>query len=133
MLQNIGSYAVVSKVNVSNLDSSVSWYEKNLDLKLNAAFNTPTWRQLNAPGIKQFAVGLNQGGATGTGGAALTFVVTDIKKARQELIDKGVDVGPIDEPGLGVLLAFFKDPDGNSLGLRQNPPNQPGPEEIGYQ
>jgi len=34
---------------------------------------------------------------------------------------KGVNVEPIEEPGDGVRLARFKDPDGNELMLRQNP------------
>ena len=49
------------------------------------------------------------------------LVVADIEAARAELIDRGVEVGGIDDVGGGVLYASFSDPDGNMLLLQEMP------------
>jgi lactoylglutathione lyase len=131
MLEKLASaYAVVAKVDVSNLAASQKWYQNKLGLQHDPRFDAPTWRQLNFPGIARVAVGLNlNAGGIGTGGAVTTLVVADIVASRNELIGRKVDVSKIQDVGQGVQLAFFKDPDGNSLGLRQNgtiPPDQVG-------
>src|SRR5690349_8262670 len=48
----------------------------------------------------------------------LHLVVTDIEAARQELVDRGVDVGAVQDVGGGVLYAGFEDPDGNGWTLQ---------------
>jgi predicted enzyme related to lactoylglutathione lyase len=50
---------------------------------------------------------------------ALHLVVEDIEKARAELVDRGVDVGPVEDVGGGVKYAGFSDPDGNTLTLQE--------------
>jgi predicted enzyme related to lactoylglutathione lyase len=111
----------VAKVNVSNLAASSEWYAKKLGLVHDPKFDTPNWQQLNLPGRKGVAIGLNLDAAkVGTGGATATFVVKDIEKEQKALIKKGVNVGVVMPVGEGVCLAFFADPDGNELGLRQN-------------
>ncbi len=118
----IGEYALTLKVDVSDLTASINWYEEKLGFKKLDLFPTKTWAQLAIPDIDNASIGLYVNPErVGTGGAVTTFVVDDIKTARQALIDKGVSVGEIQEAGEGVKLAFFKDLDGNSLGLRQNP------------
>jgi predicted enzyme related to lactoylglutathione lyase len=52
---------------------------------------------------------------------ALHLVVEDIEKARAELVDRGVDVGPVEDVGGGVKYAGFSDPDGNTLTLQEMP------------
>ena len=52
---------------------------------------------------------------------ALHLVVDDIEKARAELVDRGVDVGPVEDVGGGVKYAGFSDPDGNTLTLQEMP------------
>jgi predicted enzyme related to lactoylglutathione lyase len=49
----------------------------------------------------------------------LHLVVTDIARARDELINRGVDVGEIIDVGGGVKYAWFSDPDGNSMTLQE--------------
>ena len=50
----------------------------------------------------------------------LHLVVEDIEAARRELIERGVDVGAIDDSaGGGVRYASFSDPDGNTLVLQE--------------
>lgn len=50
---------------------------------------------------------------------ALHLVVSDIERARAELIGRGVDVGPVQDVGGGVKYAGFADPDGNTLTLQE--------------
>lgn len=124
----VGDYGFVAKVDVSNLDASTDWYQRNLGLRLDERYSTPTWRQFGLFGSSRTAIGLNLNPAgVGSRGAVSTFVVVDIAAARKGLIAQGVAVGPIIDVGHGVLLCFFKDPDGNSLGLRQNSKGQPNP------
>ena len=59
----------------------------------------------------------------------LQLVVPDLRKARAELVERGVDVGPIQVLGENpteqpdeldnVGFVFFADPDGNSWGVQQ--------------
>jgi len=52
---------------------------------------------------------------------ALHLVVADIDAARQELVDRGVEVAEVMDVGGGVKYAWFADPDGNSLALQEMP------------
>ena len=50
----------------------------------------------------------------------LHLVVSDMTRAREELVSRGVDVGEIDDSaGGGVKYAHFSDPDGNTLVLQE--------------
>lgn len=49
----------------------------------------------------------------------LHLVVSDIEKARTELVDRGVEVSAVQDGGGGVRYAFFADPDGNTLVLQE--------------
>lgn len=48
----------------------------------------------------------------------LQMVVDDADAARQELIDRGFDPGPVDEQPWGRFL-YFHDPDGNGWSVQQ--------------
>ncbi|HEU5157955.1 MAG TPA: VOC family protein [Streptosporangiaceae bacterium] len=50
----------------------------------------------------------------------LHLVVSDIEKARAELIERGTDVAPVQDMG-GVYYAYFADPDGNTWTLQHMP------------
>ena len=49
------------------------------------------------------------------------LVVPDIEADRAVLIERGVDVGGIEDVGGGVHYASFRDPDGNLLLLQEMP------------
>jgi predicted enzyme related to lactoylglutathione lyase len=51
----------------------------------------------------------------------LHLVVSDIDQARQQVADRGVDIGPVTDVGGGVRYAWFRDPDGNTLTLQEMP------------
>jgi catechol 2,3-dioxygenase-like lactoylglutathione lyase family enzyme len=50
----------------------------------------------------------------------LHLVVSDIEQARTAFIERGADVGPVEDAG-GVLYARFADPDGNTWALQHMP------------
>jgi predicted enzyme related to lactoylglutathione lyase len=78
--------------------------------------------QLTPPG-SSCSIGLGTGLAAyeATPGTvrALHLVVDDIEKARAELVDRGVEVGGVQDVGGGVKYAGFSDPDGNSWTLQE--------------
>jgi catechol 2,3-dioxygenase-like lactoylglutathione lyase family enzyme len=51
----------------------------------------------------------------------LQLVVTDIEAARTELLERGVEVGEVQEFPWGKFV-FFRDPDGNSWSVQCIPP-----------
>ena len=51
----------------------------------------------------------------------LQMVVADAHAARQELIDREIDVGDVDVQPWGSFI-YFSDPDGNSWAVQQLPP-----------
>ncbi|GII58101.1 hypothetical protein Pth03_64900 [Planotetraspora thailandica] len=50
----------------------------------------------------------------------LHLVVSDIEQARATFIERGADVGPVEDMG-GVFYAAFADPDGNTWTLQHMP------------
>jgi catechol 2,3-dioxygenase-like lactoylglutathione lyase family enzyme len=50
----------------------------------------------------------------------LHLVVSDIEQARAAFIERGADVGPVEDAG-GVFYARFADPDGNTWTLQHMP------------
>jgi len=50
----------------------------------------------------------------------LQMVVADARAARQELIDRGMDVGEVDVQPWGSFI-YFSDPDGNGWAVQQLP------------
>jgi predicted enzyme related to lactoylglutathione lyase len=55
------------------------------------------------------------------GSAQLQLVVPDIHAARAELVDRGVEVGEVQDLPWGSFV-LFEDPDGNSWAVQQIPP-----------
>ena len=51
---------------------------------------------------------------------AYQMVVKDVRKLREELQQRGVDVSPVDEQPWGLFVRF-SDPDGNTWSLQQIP------------
>jgi predicted enzyme related to lactoylglutathione lyase len=78
--------------------------------------------QLTPPGsacsiaIGKGVVNMPPGSAQG-----LQLVVSDIHAARAELVERGVEVGDVQEFPWGSFV-FFSDPDGNGWSVQQIPP-----------
>ena len=52
---------------------------------------------------------------------AIHLVVADVRKAREALISRGVEMSEIDEQPQGIKYAGFSDPDGNSWTFQEMP------------
>ena len=115
---------------VSDVDRAKAFYAEkvgfNVDLDVNASTDhrvTDERRvvQLTPPGSAcSIAFGIGIVNTPPGSVQGLHLVVSDIEAARTELIDRGVEVGEVQDLG-GVLYAPFNDPDGNSWTLQQLP------------
>ena len=78
--------------------------------------------QLTPPG-SACSIAFGEGLTTAPPGTVkgLQMVVADAHAARQELLDRGLDVGEVDEQAWGSFL-YFSDPDGNSWAVQAMPP-----------
>lgn len=108
---------------VSDVDLAKAFYSEKLGFNVDLDVSRDQMRvvQLTPPGSAcSIAIGIGvvetQPGCV----QALHLVVSDIEAARAELIERGVEVGEVQDLG-GVLYAPFKDPDGNGWTLQQLP------------
>ncbi len=66
-------------------------------------------------------IGLDPRGHRGTGPVAY-YLVDDIKQSLEHLLNAGAQaLDDVKDVGGGKLIASVKDPDGNTIGLTQNP------------
>jgi predicted enzyme related to lactoylglutathione lyase len=79
--------------------------------------------QLTPPGSAcSIAIGTGLGPEMPPGSVhGLQLVVSDIHAARSELLERGVEVGEVQEFPWGSFV-FFSDPDGNSWSVQAIPP-----------
>jgi catechol 2,3-dioxygenase-like lactoylglutathione lyase family enzyme len=77
--------------------------------------------QLTPPG-SACSIALGEGIVEGAPGSekGLQMVVADVKAARGELLERGVEVSDVQDFPWGSF-AFFRDPDGNGWALQQLP------------
>jgi predicted enzyme related to lactoylglutathione lyase len=115
---------------VSDVDRAKTFYAEKVGFTVDHDVNASTDHrvsdqrrivQLTPPGSAcsiAFGIGIldTQPGSV----RALHLVVSDIEAARGELIERGVEVGEVQDLG-GVLYAHFSDPDGNGWALQQLP------------
>jgi catechol 2,3-dioxygenase-like lactoylglutathione lyase family enzyme len=78
--------------------------------------------QLTPPG-SACSIAFGEGIPAGEPGSVkgLQMVVSDAHAARQELIDRGLDVAEVVEQAWGSFI-YFSDPDGNAWAVQQLPP-----------
>jgi catechol 2,3-dioxygenase-like lactoylglutathione lyase family enzyme len=78
--------------------------------------------QLTPPGSAcSIAIGKGVTDAVPGSAQGLQLVVDDVAAARKELLDRGVEVGEVQEFPWGSFV-FFSDPDGNGWSVQQLPP-----------
>jgi predicted enzyme related to lactoylglutathione lyase len=118
----IGEYAIVEKLDVQDLHTSLDFYVSKLKLRHDPRWDVPnSWAQVQFPEYPRIGIGLNQTTQPNAcGGPTFTFVVDDITAVRQALIAEGIQVSEIHKVAHGISLCFFYDPDKNRLGLRQD-------------
>lgn len=108
-------------IGVSRLDAAIPWYTEVLGMTLLYRRDDIAWAELTT-GVDKVNVGLSQNETVGgTGGATLTFGVTDIEAAKAALDAAGVrqDGDIMEVPEMVKLLTFY-DPDGNALMFYQD-------------
>jgi catechol 2,3-dioxygenase-like lactoylglutathione lyase family enzyme len=78
--------------------------------------------QLTPPG-SACSIAIGQGLVEGEPGSVkgLQVVVDDVAAWREALLDRGVDVGEVEQLAWGSFV-YFQDPDGNSWAVQQLPP-----------
>jgi len=115
---------------ISDVDQAKAFYAErvgfNVDLDVSAATDPRVSDerrvvQLTPPGSAcsiAFGIGIVDTPPGSVQG--LHLVVSDINAARAEILERGVDVGEVEDLG-GVLYAPFSDPDGNGWTLQQLP------------
>jgi catechol 2,3-dioxygenase-like lactoylglutathione lyase family enzyme len=113
---------------VSDVDRAKAFYEQagfnvDLDFSPSEGFRVV---QLTPPGSAcSIAVGRGIIDTPPGSVQALHLVVSDIHAARAELVERGIEVGEVEDLGAPgkptVSYARFRDPDGNSSALQQLP------------
>jgi catechol 2,3-dioxygenase-like lactoylglutathione lyase family enzyme len=110
---------------VSDVDRAKAFYMEKAGFKLDHDVLNGELRvvQLTPPGsacsivfgrgIVKTAPGSVQG---------LHLVVSDLRAARAELVERGVEVSEVKDFGGGISFVFFKDPDGNSWAVQHIAP-----------
>ena len=109
---------------VSDLDRSIHFYTEVLGFELEERRDDLEWARID-PGIGGVTIGLGrQQRVDASETTSMNFNVSDVDRARRLLESRGVTFdGPtIEVPGV-VLLADFKDPDGNRIRLAAHPGN----------
>ena len=112
-------------VPVSDVERSIDFYVNKCGFSLDHD-HTPTdeirFVQLTPPGSAcSIALGIGLGDMPPGSVQGLQLVVSDIHAAREELLQRGVEVGAVQEFPWGSFV-FFSDPDGNSWAVQQLPP-----------
>lgn len=116
----------VVNVPVSNVDQGIAFYRDQMGFNLDfrTSIGQMDFAQLTPPGSGCSIVvgdentrqGMPPGSLRG-----LQLVVTDVQAARQELLDRGVEVGGVtilDERDGGTFFSFA-DPDGNTWAVQE--------------
>ena len=114
-------------VPVTDVDRAKDFYVNKMGFTLDVdAQPTPTMRvvQMTPPGSTcSVTIGpsIIDPDAPRGPGASLQLVVKDIEAARQELVERGVEVPQIQEldPRDGGKFLFFADPDGNNWAVQE--------------
>jgi catechol 2,3-dioxygenase-like lactoylglutathione lyase family enzyme len=111
---------VTVAINVSDFERAIAWYREAFGFELIYKLDDWKWCELRTP-IAGVNVGLGQTDDETHGGMSATFVVADIEAAKAHIESMGVVFDDdIHEVAGMVKLAFFRDPDGNALGIAEH-------------
>jgi catechol 2,3-dioxygenase-like lactoylglutathione lyase family enzyme len=112
-------------VPVSDVDRAKSFYVDRVGFNADhdhVVSEEMRFIQLTPPGSAcsiAFGVGITDAEPGSVKG--LQLVVDDVKEARAELVQRGVDVSEVQDFPWGSFV-FFSDPDGNAWAVQQLPP-----------
>lgn len=103
-------------LNVEDMDAQVSFYRDALGLAVQHA--DPSWTTFDT-GACTLALHGGGGRKIGEDAARIVFRVADLAAAREELVQRGVELGEVRSPTPGVLVVDGRDPEGNPFHLEQ--------------
>jgi predicted enzyme related to lactoylglutathione lyase len=112
---------------VSDVDRAKSFYTEKVDFNADhdhRVSDEVSFVQLTPPGSAcsiAFGTGIINTPPGSVQG--LQLVVSDIEAARAELVERGVEVGEVQDFDWGSFV-FFSDPDGNGWAVQQLPARQ---------
>ena len=111
-------------VHVSDVDRAKAFYTENAGFNLDHDHRVSDeirFVQLTPPGSAcSIAIGMGIVDTPPGSVQGLQLVVSDIKAARAELLERGVEVSGVEEFPWGSFV-FFSDPDGNGWSVQQLP------------
>ena len=112
-------------VPVSDVDRAKSFYADQVGFVVDhdhTVSDEIRFVQLTPPGSAcSIAIGKGLSAAAPGSVEGLQLVVADIEAARAELVERGVEVSPVNDMPWGRFV-FFADPDGNRWAIQQLPP-----------
>ena len=112
-------------VPVSDIDRAKAFYVEKVGFHLDNDVTVSEglrFIQLTPPGSGcSISMGMGLTDAEPGSVRGLQLVVEDIHAARAELLERGLDVGEVDEQPWGSFL-YFADPDGNTWAVQKIPP-----------
>jgi catechol 2,3-dioxygenase-like lactoylglutathione lyase family enzyme len=112
-------------VPVSDVDRAIAFYRDKVGFALDhdqKVSDQLRFVQLTPPGSAcSIALGTGVVDAPPGSAAGLQLVVSDIDAARAQLLERGVEVGEVQDFDWGRFI-FFSDPDGNGWAVQQLPP-----------
>jgi predicted enzyme related to lactoylglutathione lyase len=111
-------------VPVTDVDRAKAFYAEQAGFKVDhdhTVSDDLRFIQLTPPG-SACSIALGKGVTTAVPGSVqgLQLVVSDVAAARAKLIERGMDVGEVQEFPWGRFI-FFSDPDGNRWAVQQLP------------
>ena len=111
-------------VPVSDVDRAKAFYTERIGFVADVdqrVSDTLRFVQLTPPG-SACSIAIGEGITAAAPGSVegLQAVVPDVHKARAELLERGVEVGDVQEFPWGSFI-WFKDPDGNGWAVQQLP------------
>jgi predicted enzyme related to lactoylglutathione lyase len=112
-------------VPVSDVDRAKAFYSEQVGFNLDHDHRVSDeirFVQLTPPGSAcSIAIGTGLGEQAPGSAQGLQMVVADVDAARAELVERGVEVGEVQDFPWGSFV-FFEDPDGNGWAVQQTPP-----------
>jgi catechol 2,3-dioxygenase-like lactoylglutathione lyase family enzyme len=112
-------------VPVSDVDRAKAFYTEQAGFELDHDHRVSDelrFVQLTPPGSAcSIAIGTGLTEVTPGSVQGLQIVVADVHAARAELIERGMEVGEVQDFPWGSFV-FFQDPDGNGWAVQQLPP-----------
>ncbi|PZS25824.1 MAG: hypothetical protein DLM61_19370 [Pseudonocardiales bacterium] len=111
----LGNARVAPTLAVTDMSRARRFYEGKLGLTVEAEVeDTIRYKCAHGTGLALFERPM-----TPTERTAAAFEVEDIEQEIRELRDRGVEVEGVITLPSGLKRAFFNDPDGNRIGMRQ--------------